>query len=186
MCNARAGELARQQSGGFTVIGIDPGSVVTGWGVVHECSGALSLVECGTIRPKGDIFAERLAYIYHQLCDILSRRQPSEAAVEQIFTAKNQLSALKLGQARGVAIAACAAFTLPVHDYEPTMVKKSLVGNGRAEKSQVAFMVGKLLGQKPASWKPDASDALGVAICHLTHRRFQRLSNLALLQQRGL
>ena len=177
-------KIATQQSGGITIIGLDPGSVVTGWGVVRECSSTLSLIECGTIRAKGDSFSERLAYIYHHLCDIISRLQPGEAAVEQVFTAKNPLSALKLGQARGVAIAACAAFTLPVKDYEPTMVKKSLVGNGRAEKPQVAFMVGQLLGQKPDSWKPDASDALGVAICHLTHRRFQRLSDLALLQQR--
>lgn len=162
-------------NGNVTVIGIDPGSQVTGWGIVRESSGVLSLVACGAIRAKGDEFADRLAYIYHALHDILQRWQPEEAAVEQVFSAKNAATALKLGQARGVAIAACAAFHLPVRDYEPTLVKKSLVGTGRAEKSQVSFMVGRLLGQQTGDWALDTTDALGVAICHLSMRRYQRL-----------
>jgi crossover junction endodeoxyribonuclease RuvC len=160
----------------ITVIGIDPGSTVTGWGVVREVSGVLSLVDCGAIRPKGDEFSGRLASIYHALCDILERYAPEEAAVEQVFSANNAATALKLGQARGVAIAACAARNISVRDYEPTMVKKSLVGVGRAEKSQVAFMVGQLLGYKNPDWALDTSDALAVAICHLTMRRFQKLA----------
>lgn len=158
-----------------TVIGIDPGSQVTGWGVVRENSGVLALVACGAIRAKGNQLADRLAYIYHALYDVLQRWQPEEAAVEQVFSAQNPATALKLGQARGVAIAACAAFHLPVCDYEPTLVKKSLVGTGRAEKTQVSFMVGRLLGQKTVEWPLDTTDALGVAICHLTMRRFQML-----------
>lgn len=169
-------ERARAGINSVTVIGIDPGSVVTGWGVVRETSGVLSLVACGAIRSKGDEFPDRLAYIYHALCEILAKWKPEEAAVEQVFTAKNPASALKLGQARGVAIAACAAYQLPVRDYEPALVKKSLVGNGRAEKSQVSFMVGQILGQKTDGWKADTSDALGVAVCHLTMRRFRRLT----------
>lgn len=84
------------------------------------------------------------------------------------------LSALKLGQARGVAVAACAAHGVPVADYEPALVKKTLVGNGRAEKAQVSYMVGHLLGKKP-DWVLDTGDALAVAICHLNMRRMARL-----------
>lgn len=166
-------------AGGITVIGIDPGSTVTGWGVVREVSGVLSLVDCGAIRAKGAEFSERLAAIYHALCAVLDRWQPAEAAVEQVFTAKNASSALKLGQARGVVIAACAARGLPIRDYPPALVKKSLVGTGRAEKEQVAFMVAQMLGCKRENWALDTTDALGVALCHLSMRRFQRLAALA-------
>lgn len=175
----------------ITVIGIDPGSQRTGWGVVREISGVLSLVECGMIRTtSGDRqdapitgtadsdFSRRLARIYHELSAILERHHPDQAAMEQVFTAKNTASALKLGQARGAAVAACAAAGLNVCDYAPTLVKKSLVGTGRAEKEQVAFMVRRLLNVRTevaARWPLDASDALAVAICHLGMRRFAAL-----------
>lgn len=174
--------MEEKQDGGarsVTVIGIDPGSHVTGWGVVRETSGVLALVACGAVRAKGVTFPDRLAFIYHALCEVLEKWKPQEAAVEQVFSARNAATALKLGQARGIAIAACAAHHLPVRDYEPTMVKKSLVGTGRAEKGQVGFMVGQLLGQKTADWLPDTTDALGIAVCHLTVRRFQRLAALS-------
>lgn len=174
----------------ITVIGIDPGSQRTGWGVVREVSGVLALVECGVVRtasargsqaagdaPESD-FSRRLARIYHELAAILGRHRPDQAAMEQVFTAKNAASALKLGQARGAAVAACAAAGLAVADYAPTLVKKSLVGTGRAEKEQVAFMVRRLLNVRPeaaATWPLDASDALAVAICHLGMRRFGAL-----------
>lgn len=163
---------------GITVIGIDPGSRVTGWGVVHEASGVLRLVDCGAVRAPGtleDAFSDRLARIYHELSAILDRHSPDEAAVEQVFTAKNASSALKLGQARGVTVAVCAAHGIPVSDYAPTLVKKSLVGTGGADKHQVSFMVGRLLNAKP-QWTPDTGDALAVAICHLSMRRFARLT----------
>lgn len=158
-----------------TVIGIDPGSRVTGWGVVRERSGVLELVACGDIRAGTGDFPERLAGIYHELCGVLDRWKPEEAAVEQVFTSKNVSSALKLGQARGVAIAACASRALRINGYAPTLVKKSLVGNGRADKSQVAFMVGQMLGYSTDNWAPDTTDALGMAICHLTLRRYRHL-----------
>lgn len=161
-----------------TVIGIDPGSRVLGWGVVREASGVLRLVDCGVVRPNTraeTAFSARLAYIYRELAAVIGRLVPDEAAVEQVFTAKNAASALKLGQARGVAVAACAAHGLDVSDYEPRLVKKSLVGAGGADKEQVSFMVGRLLNTKP-DWALDTSDALAVAICHLTMRRFARLT----------
>lgn len=168
----------------ITVIGIDPGSQTTGWGVVRECSGVLELIDCGAVRTTSlrknaagtTDFSLRLAHIYTELASIVARTQPDEAAIEQVFTAKNAATALKLGQARGVAVAACAAHQLSVSDYPPTLVKKTIVGVGRAEKSQVAFMVGRLLNSK-AQWAVDTSDALAVAICHLTLRRYAALVN---------
>ena len=161
-----------------TVMGIDPGSQRTGWGVVRETSGVLQLVDCGVVRTAsaGKAFSDRLACIYHELSTVLERLKPDEAAIEQVFTAQNAASALKLGQARGVAVAACAAHGLSISDYEPTLVKKSLVGTGRAEKEQVAFMVQRLLNVKNANWALDTSDALAVAVCHLTVRRFAALA----------
>lgn len=159
----------------LTVLGIDPGSQCLGWGVVTEESGVLSLKACGAIRPKGDSFNARLGDIFLKLDGIIKEHKPHEAAVEKVFTHKNMVSALKLGQARGVAIAACAANDVSVEDYEPTMVKKTLVGVGRAEKSQVSFMVGQILGKK-GDWGLDTSDALACAICHLNMRRLKRLA----------
>ena len=161
---------------GLTVIGIDPGSQCMGWGVVRESSGVLSLVDCGVLRPKGEEFSERLAALFTELSALVAAHRPDEAAVEDVFTHKNMLSALKLGQARGVAVAACAAHGVTVADYPPALVKKTLVGTGRAEKTQVAFMVGQILGRKP-TWAVDASDALAVAVCHLNTRRMNRLVN---------
>lgn len=159
----------------LTVLGIDPGSQCLGWGVVREASGVLSLVACGAVRPKGDDFSARLGSLFTELAALVALYAPDEAAVENVFTHKNVMSALKLGQARGVAIAACAANGVPVVDYEPALVKKTLVGSGRAEKSQVSFMVGHLLGKKP-DWALDAGDALACAICHLNMRRMKRLT----------
>ena len=160
---------------GITVLGVDPGSRCLGWGVVNESSGVLRLVACGTIRPKGEEFSLRIGDLYLQLAAVVSQYTPDEAAIESMFTHKNAMSALKLGQARGAAIAACAACGVPVSDYEPTVIKKSIVGAGRAEKEQVRFMVARLLGAK-ADWNLDASDALGCAICHLNTRRLTLLA----------
>lgn len=170
----------------FSVIGIDPGSRKTGWGIVREVSGVLTLVTCGLIRTespkKGEQsasseFAMRLARIYRELTAILEAYKPDEAAVEQVFTAKNASSALKLGQARGAAIAACAGQDLRIFDYEPTIVKRSLVGTGRAEKEQVAFMVSQMLHIRSNDLALDTTDALAIAICHLTQRRFHAIAS---------
>ena len=159
------------------VIGIDPGSRCMGWGLVAETSGVVRLVDCGVIRPGNGSFEERLGVIFTRLAAVLETHAPEEAAVENVFTDKNILSALKLGQARGAAIAACASRGVAVTGYEPALVKKTLVGTGRAEKAQVAFMVGRILGVKP-DWPADTSDALGCAICHLNMRRMNKLAGL--------
>ncbi len=156
------------------IIGIDPGSQNMGWGVVREASGVLKLVDYGVLRPKKSEFSERLGELFTGLRSVLGRLNPDEAAIENVFVQKNVLSALKLGQARGIAVGACAAQSVPVFDYEPTLVKKALTGNGRAEKSQVGFMVGHILGVKP-EWPVDAGDALACAICHLNARRMKKL-----------
>lgn len=165
----------------MVVIGIDPGSRFTGWGIVSEVSGCLRLVDCGVIQPvsrnKGSFsFSERLAYIYHELCMPMKRNRVDAGAIEQVFVAQNAQSSLKLGQARGVAVAACASFGLDIFDYEPALVKKALVGTGSADKEQVAFMVKRLLNIREASWALDTTDALAVAICHLTQARLLALA----------
>lgn len=157
----------------ISVIGIDPGSRNTGWGIVHEASGVLRLVCCGVIQPScNGSFAERLAHIFQEISSIIIKYKPVEASVEQVFTAQNPLTALKLGQARGAAVVACANQGLLIKDYEATTIKKTLVGHGRATKEQVSFMVGRSLGVNP-DWPIDTSDALATAICHLTIRRFE-------------
>lgn len=160
----------------ITVLGIDPGSQCLGWGLVREESGVLILLDCGAIKPSGKDFSVRLGNLFTTLAALVARCAPDEAAVEQVFTHKNVLTALKLGQARGVAVAACAAHGVPVTDYEPALIKKTLVGTGRAEKAQVSYMVGQMLGCKPC-WVPDTGDALAAAICHLNMRRMARLTN---------
>lgn len=162
------------------IIGIDPGSSFTGWGIIEDKSGVLSLIDCGVIRPKSkgkENFAVRISFIYKALLEIIDYYKPEEAAIEQVFTAKNALTALKLGQARGVAVAACANFDIPIFDYVPTSVKKALVGAGRADKEQVAFMIGKILNMNVKRFRLDTTDALGVAVCHSSMRRFYSLTS---------
>jgi len=161
---------------GSTILGLDPGSRNTGWGIVREESGVLTLVDAGVIRVQalGEIDL-RLGAIFDGVSGVIARHGPVEAAMEDVFVAANPASALKLGQARGAAMAACAVAGVRVLPYTPTAVKKSLVGVGRAEKSQVAFMIAQVLGcKKPLA--ADATDALAVAVCHLNQRRFKRLA----------
>jgi len=153
------------------ILGVDPGSRCMGYGLVRERSGVLSLVEAGTVRPAEEAMSARLGLMYARIAELLHIHSPHAVAVENVFLARNSASALKLGQARGAVLAACGVHGAQVFGYEPTLVKKNLVGAGRAEKSQVSFMVGQLLGVKP-DWAEDAGDALALAICHLNHSRF--------------
>lgn len=157
------------------VLGLDPGSRATGYGFVRERSGVLDLLAAGVVRTGAEAdFTRRLGVIYAAVAEMIGRLAPVEAAVENVFVSKNAATALKLGQARGAALAACAVAGLPVFSYEPTLIKKSLVGTGRAEKSQVAFMVGRVLACRE-TFALDATDALAAAVCHLNQRRLTRL-----------
>jgi crossover junction endodeoxyribonuclease RuvC len=166
------------------ILGIDPGSNATGYGVVSVDGGALRRLGGGTIRARGDTLGERLAYLQRELERAIAELCPEAAALEAVFSAKNARSALVLGHARGVALAACAFAGLATDEYTPSQVKVAVTGYGRAEKLQVMKMVQRLLGlpTPPAS---DEADALALAICHgLSLRSPARLALRALEEGR--
>ncbi len=149
------------------ILGIDPGSRITGFGVVEKQGNRLLHVENGAIyTDSGDHLAERLGIIHGELGRIISRFAPEAVAVEQIFMAKNALSALKLGHARGAALLAGFNAGLPVFEYSALQVKSAVVGYGKASKEQIQEMV-RILLKLPQRAQEDASDALAVAICHV-------------------
>lgn len=160
------------------ILGIDPGSRVTGYGVIDDRTGGPLLLSWGTIRMDMEHFPDRLKRIFDGIRQVVADFSPEEVAVEQVFMHKNADSALKLGQARGAAICAAMAIDLPVYEYSAKQVKQALVGNGNADKAQVAHMV-KFLLKNQSTMELDASDALGVALCHAHHsqtaRRMARL-----------
>ncbi len=141
------------------ILGIDPGSRVTGYGVIRQVGRQLSYLGSGCIRTKVDDLPSRLKLIYAGVTEIITQFQPDYFAIEQVFMAKNADSALKLGQARGVAIVAATNQSLPVFEYAARQVKQTVVGIGSAEKSQVQHMVRTLL-KLPANPQADAADAL--------------------------
>ena len=159
---------------GRRILGIDPGSVRTGYGLIELSPSKTSTasrsqpkyVASGCISVGELAFAERLGQIYHHIGELIQTYAPTEFAVEQVFVARNPQSALKLGQARGVAIAAGVAAGLEIHEYAARQVKQAVVGTGRANKEQVQHMVQVMLG---LSGKPqaDAADALAIALCHV-------------------
>jgi crossover junction endodeoxyribonuclease RuvC len=148
------------------VLGLDPGITRTGYGIISGNGKNLSLIDTGVIvpNPKEDI-SKKISYIYNEVVSLIKNYSPDEAAIEDVFMSVNIRSALTLGHARGAAMIACTNNSIEIYTYEPTVVKKTLVGRGRADKTQVAFMVGQLLKVKP-NWPKDASDALAIAICH--------------------
>jgi len=151
------------------ILGIDPGSRVTGYGVI-ACRGAeIGYITCGTIRMQSEAdFSQRLFMIFDGLSRVIDEHRPEVAAVEDVFVAHNPRSALKLGQARGAAVVAVRKKQIPVFDYTPRKVKQAVAGYGQAEKSQVQEMV-KVLLELSAVPTSDAADALAVAICHSNH-----------------
>lgn len=162
------------------VLGIDPGSRLTGYGVVEEKEKKLISVAFGVIqtqtsetRASGE-FSVRLKEIYRGISEKVEMYQPDSVAVENIFFAKNARSLIKLGEARGAAIAAAANCGLPVFEYSPAEIKRAVVGYGRSEKEQIQKMVFLLLGLKGERQAFDASDALAVAICHLHSQEFKQ------------
>jgi crossover junction endodeoxyribonuclease RuvC len=158
------------------ILGIDPGSRKTGFGIISYVSGRSEYVTSGVIRlPSGEL-PERLRIIYNSVTELIEMHCPDELAVEQVFMARSAGSALKLGQARGAAIVACVARDMTVAEYSARQIKQSVVGTGAADKSQVQHMV-KVLLQLPAEPQEDAADALAAALCH-AHTR-QSMINLA-------
>jgi crossover junction endodeoxyribonuclease RuvC len=156
------------------ILGIDPGSRRTGYGIVDIRGNGISPVAWGVIRTdESGTFPDRLYRIHEKLTEVILRHKPTEAAVESVFLAKNAASALKLGQARGAAIVTCRAHGLPVHEFSPKEIKTAATGFGAAPKEQVGGMVCRLLGIREAI-PPDASDALAMAFCRAVTRDFAR------------
>ncbi len=156
------------------VLGIDPGSRRTGWGVVQLEGTRLLPVDAGTIAVSAKLpLSERLRLIHDELVQIVAAHRPEAVAVEEIFFAKYANAALKLGHARGVALLVAAESRLEVHEYPPAIVKRTVVGRGAADKTQVGQLVRALLGLAAAP-EEDAADALAVAITHIQASRSQR------------
>ena len=152
-------------------LGIDPGSRVTGYGIVEQAGGRIVRVDHGEIRIKtGEPFTRCLSRIYNELTDVIGRTKPDAVAIEDIFYGKNVKSLIKQGHVRGVVLLAASRSGLPVHEYSPLEVKKAVVGYGRAEKQQVQMMIRAIL-QLSETLPEDASDALAVAICHTNTKK---------------
>jgi crossover junction endodeoxyribonuclease RuvC len=161
------------------ILGIDPGSRITGYGIIEESPRGYSYIASGSIRAKADYFPDRLKQIFDGILEIVDLYQPEQMAIEQVFMHKNADSALKLGQARGAAICAVQVTGLPVFEYAARQVKQALVGKGSAEKLQVQHMV-KILLNLQGELQIDASDALGLSLCHAHYQQ------TALRLQQGL
>jgi crossover junction endodeoxyribonuclease RuvC len=157
------------------VLGVDPGSIITGWGLLTGHASKPTVVECGAIRlGRGGEFAARLDRLYEELSSVATRLEPAVAAVEKPYHGASARSSLQLAHARGVVLAALAHSGVRVAEYAPAQVKLSVTGNGRAEKSQVEAMVSRWLGAIDGGRPSDVYDALAVAVCHLARANFDR------------
>ncbi len=156
--------------GSVRILGLDPGLRHTGWGVIDTIGNKLSYISCGVIEPDPDLtLAERLHHLFSAVAELTAQFSPTECAIEDTFVNKNPTSTLKLGHARAAAMLGPASVKVPVFEYKPNLVKKSVVGAGHADKNQIATMISILLpGSRSGS--PDAADALAVAVCHAHHR----------------
>lgn len=165
------------------IIGVDPGSRRTGWGVIEARSGEPEYLAHGVIAPPPDeAISARLHSIYLGLQQVASEYRPTEAAVESVFMSRNAASALKLGQARGAALVALGGAEVQCFEYAPGSIKSALVGRGRAEKEQVQHMASQILGLKQ-KLPEDAADALSAALCHLFQRTAQERIGEAMRRQ---
>lgn len=159
------------------VLGIDPGTATTGYGVVEEgVDGAARLVRCGVIEtPAAAPMPQRLLTIHRQVAALIAEARPAAIAVEELFFKRNVTTALTVGQARGVVLLAAAQAGVPVFEYKPAEVKQALVGYGGADKPQIQEMVRMLLALPAVPRPDDAADAVAVAVCHLHSQRLRRL-----------
>lgn len=158
------------------ILGIDPGSRITGYGVIQHVQGKFAYLGSGCIRTSGDSLPEKLKQIHAGVSEIIIQFQPDMFAIEEVFMGKNAASALKLGQARGAAIVAAVNRDLTVGEYTARQIKQAVVGTGAAEKEQVQQMVKSLL-KLPGTPQADAADALAVALCHA--QSFRTLISMA-------
>lgn len=152
------------------ILGIDPGSITTGYGLIKRSGKQFNFLACGCIRTGGGDLPKRLQTIFNDLQQVVELYQPQEMAIENVFMAKNPDSALKLGQARGAAICALGAKNIPVFEYTANQVKQAVVGKGHADKKQVQHMIKFLLNLSETP-QADAADALAIAICHANTRK---------------
>ena len=169
------------------ILGIDPGSRTTGYGLIDNQPGKMTYLDSGFIRVKGDSLAARLGDIFSSISDIIQIHQPQQMGIESVFMHKNADSALKLGQARGAAICACQQAGIEVFEYAPRQIKQALVGKGSAQKEQVKHMVLRLLGMR-TDLQSDESDGLAIAICHAQHQAMEERTGLparAFARRRG-
>jgi len=158
------------------ILGIDPGLRATGWGAIRADGSALAFVAAGTLSSAAhDALAARLAALYTALAAVLADVAPHEAAVEKTFVSRDGAATLKLGHARGIALLAPAIAGVPVAEYAPNLVKKTVVGAGHADKRQIRHMVRHLLPRADTG-DEHACDALAIAICHASHRRSARIA----------
>lgn len=149
------------------ILGIDPGTIVMGYGLLHVKNNVLSPIGIGVIKlDKYDDHAVRLKKIFERMVGIIEEFKPDELAIEAPFFGKNVQSMLKLGRAQGVAIAAALSKNVPITEYSPKKIKMSITGNGNASKEQVAAMLSQILGLQSEHEFLDATDALGAALCH--------------------
>jgi crossover junction endodeoxyribonuclease RuvC len=149
------------------IIGVDPGTLIAGYGVIERHGTAITLIDVGVIKNAGDVSMPlRLKKIYSTLCSVIDRFHPDEFAIETAFYSKNAQSALKIGQARGVSILAGVNYEIPVTEYSPREIKKAVTGKGAASKEQVQYMMMSMLKLKAAPKHFDSTDALAVAVCH--------------------
>ncbi len=156
------------------ILGLDPGTATTGYGIIDAADGRLTLVAYGVVStPAGDPPAERLQSIFHQLRALLAEHRPDTAGVEQVFFGRNITTAIAVGQARGVLLLALAEAGVAVSEYSPPKVKEAVTGYGKAEKAQVQLMVRHLLDLAETPRPDDAADALAVAIAHAQHESFR-------------
>jgi crossover junction endodeoxyribonuclease RuvC len=168
-------EPEMKRPGTLRVLGIDPGSIVTGYGVVDEGAKGLRCFMQGEIRPgKGASLSKCLQIVCNGIQEVIRETKPEALAIENIFYGKNIRSLIKQGHVRGVAILAGAYGNLPIYEYSPLEIKKAVVGYGRAEKDQVQMMVRAIL-KLPELPPPDAADAMAVAICHIHFRKTDTL-----------
>lgn len=149
------------------ILGVDPGTLIAGYGVIEKKGSALSLLDVGVVKNRSDASMPlRLRNLYASLCRVIEEHHPDEFAIETAFYSKNAQSALKIGQARGAAILAGVNHEIPVSEYAPREIKKSVTGNGAASKEQVQYMMMALMKLKQTPKHFDATDALAVAVCH--------------------